>query len=290
MKKLSAMITFAASLILGGAVAGVGYKNLCEGIVPPNDLNIPVSLMTEGNLTETDFNEVLDVVEQYYTSVVSNKGATLEVRRLWQDGTVNASAMQYGSTWIINMYGGLARHPTITRDGFMLVACHEMGHHLGGAPKAGMWGWASNEGQADYYSSLKCLRFLLKDQDNFEWVETHTVDPFAMQRCQELYNTQEEENLCARISMAGKSVSFLFQALREEETAPEFNTPDPKVVNRTNNNHPQTQCRLDTYFGGSLCVHDVNSDLDDSDPTQGTCSRAHNNVDGVRPLCWYKPN
>lgn len=286
MKKLAAVFLFASALVVGGAIDGHPH-HLCEGFVPPNNLNIPVSLMTEGNVTETDFNDVLDEVEEFYAPIVEARGGNLDVRRYWSNGTVNASAQQWGSTYIINMYGGLARHPTITKDGFMLVACHEMGHHLGGAPKK--FGWASNEGQADYYSTLKCLRFLLADEDNFEWVETHEVDPFAMQKCQDLYNTQEEENLCARLSMAGMSTGLLFQALREEEQPPAFSTPDPNEVSRTDHNHPGTQCRVDTYFNGASCVHDVNSDLDDSNPLPGTCNRVNQDENGLRPLCWYKP-
>jgi hypothetical protein len=33
------------------------------------------------------------------------------------------------------MFGGLARHELVTDDGFMMVVCHETGHHLGGAPR-----------------------------------------------------------------------------------------------------------------------------------------------------------
>jgi len=33
----------------------------------------------------------------------------------------------------IHMFGGLARHPLMTEDAFLLVACHEFGHHYGGA-------------------------------------------------------------------------------------------------------------------------------------------------------------
>jgi hypothetical protein len=292
MMKSIAISLFTLSLLVGGAVVGHTHTHLCAGFVPPNDMKIPAHLASLGNVTEADFNDVLDDIEKYYTPVVANRQATLEVRRLWEDETVNASAMQWGSTYIINMYGGLARHPSITKDGFMLVACHEMGHHLGGAPKKGGWGgamWASNEGQADYYSTLKCLRFMLKDEDNAAWVANNPVDPFAVERCQQLYNTQEEENLCIRLSMAGMSTADLFKQLRNEETIPAFSTPDPAVVSSTFHNHPGTQCRLDTYFSGSICVHDLDSDVSDSDPLQGTCNLATQDVDGVRPLCWYKP-
>jgi len=78
----------------------------------------------------------------------------LVIDKHWEDGTVNAYASENGNNDVISMFGGLARHPAITPDAFYLVACHEIGHHLGGAPKKGNTQWASNEGQADSVNTL----------------------------------------------------------------------------------------------------------------------------------------
>ena len=81
---------------------------------------------------------------------------------------MNAFAKQGASTWEVHMYGGLARHQAVTADGFALVVCHELGHHLGGAPQKVDWfgrlRWASNEGQADYWGTAKCFRKLLEER------------------------------------------------------------------------------------------------------------------------------
>ena len=64
---------------------------------------------------------------------------------------------------------------TITVDGMALVACHEMGHHMGGAPKIDGWygsSWATNEGGADYYGTLKCARRFFAGDDNASIVKT----------------------------------------------------------------------------------------------------------------------
>jgi hypothetical protein len=240
--------------LVSGFVFSEHNHNLCAGFVPENDMKIPVHTGIlnddQGGVTEADFNDVLDDIETFYSVVVEDLGGSLTVNRLWTNETVNASAQRRDSSYIINMYGGLARHPQITKDGFMLVACHEMGHHPAGAPKISGWfnTWASNEGQSDYYSSLRCLRWMLEHQDNALWVEENTVDPYAMEKCQEVYSTQEEENLCARIAMAGQSVSFLFKDLRNLPEAPNFTTPDSSEVGQTNDRHPEPQCRMDTYF------------------------------------------
>ncbi|NQZ00648.1 MAG: hypothetical protein HRT45_08270 [Bdellovibrionales bacterium] len=294
MSKTSILLTFAAALIAGGFTFSAHNHELCEGFVPENDMKIStVGIHAEtSNVTEADFNDVLDDIEAYYTGVVADLGGSLTVNRLWTNETVNASAQRRGSTYIINMYGGLARHPAITIDGFMLVACHEMGHHLAGAPKVSGWfnTWASNEGQSDYYSSLRCLRWMLEDEDNAQWIEDNGVDAYAMEKCQEVYSTQEEENLCARIAMAGKSVTYLFKDLKDLPEDMNFNTPDPNEVGSTNDRHPDPQCRLDTYFQGALCFHDMDESLSDTDPTQGTCNRSEGAEIGIRPLCWFAPN
>src|SRR5690606_1616432 len=133
-----------------------------EGIVPENDLYIAADSksMLNSNLDEEKFNAVIDKVLAVYEPLVEAEGGELKVERNWTDGTVNAYAHRRGGTWNVAMFGGLARHETITEDGFALVVCHEIGHHIGGAPKKGGWfsTWATNEGQADYFATLKCLR------------------------------------------------------------------------------------------------------------------------------------
>lgn len=281
-----------AVMTLSAPVSGV--QHLCSGFLPENDMRIPIGAPIAGGLTESDFNAVLDKVEAYYRPIIQRKGGTLKVNRYWTDDTVNASANQMGSTWAINMYGGLARHPQITKDGFMLVACHEIGHHIGGAPKGAGWfgvSWATNEGGADYFATLRCMRFMHTAQENMDWVTQNAadIDPVAKLRCEEIYQTQDEENICIRSSMAGMSGTMLFYAMRQQEKPPMFNTPDPKIVGRMDDAHPATQCRLDTYYNGALCVNDLNVELSDTNPNVGTCTAANGQRDGLRPLCWFKP-
>jgi len=85
------------------------------------------------------------------------------------------------------------------------------------------------------------------------------------------------------------SVMNLFKELRNETTDFRFDTPDPAVVSRTADAHPATQCRLDTYFHGSLCTRPVDEDVSADNPVPGTCTRDAGYATGIRPLCWYKP-
>lgn len=299
MKRASKTIAgalFALAIGVGFSTADQG-KEVCRGFVPDNSMKIPVGwraprgVRAAGGLSEAQFHAVLDRIEKIFASDIAQAGGVLKVNRRWTDATVNASAQQFGTSWVLNMYGGLARHPEITTEGFALVACHELGHHIGGAPKIQSWfgtNWATNEGGADYYATLKCLRKFFAEDDNATIIANAKIDPVAQQKCAAQFTNEEDQLLCLRGSMAGDSVAGLFMDLRKEPTRPRFDTPDPKVVTRMDDAHPATQCRMDTYFSGAVCDVDVSVPVSQSDYREGSCVSGTHST-GTRPLCWFKP-
>ena len=262
--------------------------SLDEGFLPPNDMSIPVDSLQAKGITEKQFNDVMDQIQSLYGPVVAAHGGTLVIKRRWDNGMVNAYAERIGSDYIIHMYGGLARHEAVTQDGMALVACHELGHHIGGAPKK--WGndWASNEGQADYFANLKCLRRVFASPGAASFTRLAGEEDWARAACQKSYSQPVDRDICVRASMAGMSVTTLMRMRRNEAELPRFETPDPNVVSETIDLHPGTQCRLDTYVAGSLCARPVDEEVSESDPAPGTCTRSEERV-GLRPRCWYKP-
>lgn len=261
------------------------------GFFPENDWSIPESF--QGGLSEDQFNKVIDQYFALYAPRISELGGELKVSRGWKNSKVNASAQRFGSTYQVNMYGGLARHPEITEDGFALVLCHEIGHHIGGAPKIGglrgmIMKWASNEGQSDYFASLKCLREGMKGQDNQAHIAKLSIPAVVKTQCDNVYPNSDDSALCQRISMAGSSVSNLFAAMRKKEMA-KFETPSKEVARKTDDNHPHYQCRLDTYFQGALCDRPLDEALSQEDAVVGTCDIANGDKIGLRPVCWYNP-
>jgi hypothetical protein len=241
-------------------------------------------------MTKEMFLAAIGRVSSTYEKIVAEKGGKLIMNNRWDDATVNASAQQSGKNWTVNMYGGLARHPLVTEDGFMMVVCHELGHHIGGAPrKLGMGSaWASNEGQADYFAGLKCMRRVLENDDNVAVVSKMDIDAEAVTKCESIYKSEKEIAICERISMAGKSLAMLLGDLGGNSNV-KFTTPDTKKVTKTNDNHPEAQCRLDTYFQGTLCDKAISDDVDGKDALKGVCLKKDGYELGMRPLCWYKP-
>lgn len=287
----------AAFIISGALLSTLNVSTACDqhgltGIAEENNLWIPVGMGRGTDMTEERFNEIVDDVAEIYKPIIADMGANLVVVKKWEDGTVNAYAQQTGKSWKISMFGGLARHETITDDAFALVACHEIGHHIGGAPKKKSFffsSWASNEGQADYWGNMKCFRKYVANDDNIALMATKDIDPVAVEACQEAFSDEEEVAICKRASLAGLSLGNLFRALRKLKTPLKYDTPDQNVVTKTDDSHPAPQCRLDTYFHGALCDRGVDETVSQSDAEKGVCNRSQGDKAGIRPLCWYKP-
>ncbi len=279
------------------------------------DVRIPVfkGLLEEGStpvgISEEDFMLALSEIETVYTPVFQALGKEFTINKLWTNDKVNASAQQFGDNWIINIYGGLARHEHSTLDSFRIVVCHEIGHHLGGAPKVLSWwgSWASNEGQSDYFATFKCMnKLILEGQEaglkvaspdiyTYETEELALADKKCAERFAQEEGEEKEEiketafSACRRVVLGGLSLGRLLGSVKNAEQHISLHTPDETVVVETDHKHPKAQCRVDTYFAGSLCNLDFNLELSDTDAKVSTCNRAEGFDYGLRPLCWFKP-
>ena len=258
---------------------------LCEGFMPENDMQVSVGDKKANTMTEKRFNQIIDKVVKVYAPVIKKRGGKLVLKRKWKNKTVNASAQRILFWYVVNMYGGLARHEAVTDDAFALVVCHEVGHHIGGAPKISSSKWASNEGQADYFGTLKCFRRTFRDEDNVRIMANINIPDYVTEKCKAEFPEAGELALCQRAALAGKSLAKLLGGGRGGN----FNTPDGRVVDTTNDRPPAAQCRLDTYFQGALCDKDIFDELSSKDPIPGSCARVRGRSVGVRPLCWFKP-
>lgn len=276
---------FVAKTLTTSALA-LGITSAAQAtILPPNNLHLEDNLEMDSALTEADFNQVISFAESYYRPLAKQKGANLIIRRNWTNSTVNASAMRQGTTWYVDMYGGLARRPEITKDGFALVLCHELGHHLAGYPFVS--GWAANEGQSDYYGAQACLRTLWKNQNAQNQIARSTVDMAARTQCDRVWRSTTDQNLCYRIAMAGRSLAELLAYGARVS----FSTPDRNVVSRTYHNHPAAQCRLDTYMAGAICPTNFPmNQIPMSSSAAYSTSCGPQSTTGQRPRCWFSPN
>lgn len=262
----------------------------CIGFLPPNNLKIPVSQNKDG-LSESQYHKVIDKVERVYRKVAEDYGGELKIDRKWESPTVNAGTFrdEGGKHWHVNLYGGLPRHPTMTEDGFALVICHELGHHIGGFPKKIInrrTHWSSAEGQADYWATLKCLRRLFENDDNETLLQGVKIPQTLTKYCELSFGTRGHRDLCKRIGLAGVAVANLNASATN--STPSLDTPSQEVVSATYEKHPKPQCRLDTYFQGTICDDIWENWVSQTEEMKGTCHSGHGHTIGLRPSCWFK--
>lgn len=175
-------------------------------------------------IVKTQYDAALDQIQKKYDPIFQKAGYRLRIIRSWNDSTVNAQAWWTGSTCNVEMFGGLARYPGITTAAVRQVALHEIGHCLGGAPFYPGEDMSA-EGQADYYST--------------------SVG-------------------CPALGVACKASSLnLARSLASMSSEPKPWRPGPSLpaVSTTYFEHPEAQCRLQTYDAGI--------------------------VKGARPRCWF---
>jgi hypothetical protein len=313
---LAALVVFTSATF-----ANAHSEKRCD-FIPANTLRISEGLESTGGIDQAAFNRVIDKVSKVYAPVIKKKGGELIVKRLWsksdvfkgQNGDyVNAFALQEGKSWYVAMFGGLARHTVTNEDGFTLVMCHEVGHHVGGFPKIDSYDdedkWASNEGQADYFATMKCARQVWSADNNVAVVAKMTVPAIVKEKCSIQHKSSTEIALCERESMAGMNLGELLWSLSNGsksrvnaglaptgleniagKSKPDFKTPNTTQVSRTNDAHPEAQCRLDTYFNGSICGVAASEDFGETSASVGACAEEKGDKLGFRSRCWFKPS
>jgi hypothetical protein len=265
-------------------------------ILPPNQLHLEDGLI-KGGITQAQFLKTIDMVSKVYAPILKKFDGDLKIIGDWDDSTVNAFADRDGSNWNVYMFGGLARRVEVTVDGFALVICHELGHHVGGFPYVS--DWAADEGQSDYFATQACGRKIWMNDDAGNARAASTVHPVAKQKCDGRWQTVKDRNLCYRVAGAGLSLARLLGAL--EGVKPDFSKLDTSVVPETNHEHPAAQCRLDTYLAGGLCdvkfndnmIPGVSTTMSDRNREKEALSVSCSQFDKTkpfagRPKCWFK--
>lgn len=274
------------------------FQTAFASFMPPNDLHLQDNLRSHSGISERDFNDAMAEVREIFAPIVEAHGAKLNLVGNWNDSTVNAYAQQNGKTWNVNMFGGLARREEVTRDGFTLVICHELGHHLGGYPTYEGFNntWAASEGQSDYFATQACAKKLWRGQYEENKKAGKLALPAAKKMCDEHYSNEDDQNLCYRTAAGGQSLANLLAALGGSQL-PKPETPDKTVVKKTVTAHPKAQCRLDTYLRGSFCTVEFDYSVIPGKGMSGvkaeteaykySCSAAIA-AEATRPACWFK--
>ena len=193
---------------------------LARADFPPNSLSYPVGAPNAARTTKAQVDGAVKLVREAYANEMKSKiGCKLVITNAWNSSEVNAYASQGNGNCYVEFMGGFARHPKMTYGAVMDVLCHEVGHHLGGAPVYSDSRWASCEGQSDYFAQ-RCMKRILGSQE------------------------------------AMKAGLVLGEVLADfgNDPKPQYNTPDTRKARGIYCAHPAAQCRVDTYLAGIMNV------------------------------------
>lgn len=218
------------------------------------------SIPAQAEVERNQFESIVNEFQQFFTLKVKEKGYQFLIQADWNQFKKDASIKIPNKKVILTITGGMAREKLMSEDALRLILCHEMGHFFGGAPKINKGHWSSTEGQADYYSTSKCILNFIKNN--------------------QIKRVKEASLILAKIT-----------ALQTGEVISEdsFNKKDISVVTRTTALHSSAQCRLDTLIAGLNCQN--SSEFSDENPEIGACLSINDLAPPfkARPGCWYRP-
>lgn len=227
------------------------------------------------SISERNFNSIVNALKREFTNDFRSHGQQFLIEHNWQNNEENAFASQNGNQALIHMLGGYAR--AMNEDAFLMVGCHEIGHHLAGAPHYSGSNM-STEGQSDYFATSQCMRRMLRHQDNKTFIQRHGAHYSVRFDCNRAWGVDTADSyLCMRSIMAAMNLRLRkFPNQREM-----LNSKDYSVVGSTYERHPAPQCRFDTHRAGALCPMSEGSG-------RANClaGRVRENS-GARPRCWY---
>ncbi|MGE3609699.1 MAG: hypothetical protein AB7I27_08965 [Bacteriovoracaceae bacterium] len=192
-----------------------------------------------------------------------------------------------GKQALVSIRGTLTALDHMTKDAGMIIACHEIGHLIGGAPMNPVnefIGWTSREGQADYYVTTKCLRKLWQDDQPVALNKDELLSESLWNKCLTVYADKKEQYVCQRSLNA---IAALSKTTYYSNSIFDFDHLSSLEVEKTVDKYPDDQCRMEIMIAGAFC--NKSGRLSRLDPTQGTCAEENGDTVGVRPRCFYKP-
>jgi hypothetical protein len=240
------------------------------------------------NIDEKSFWELItfvsDIYKPVFAAVKTPEGESVSwwIEGFWYEKQANIFSKKekvppYNwNRWTIQVHGGLARHPFMTKDAFTLAICHEIGHLLGGAPLRDYL-TTSTEGQADYYATHVCARKVFGKMEKKRKLIRLGA---SLSQCDKFFDNTYEQNVCYRTLFASMALAEFIKVAATERRDTDININDNYAPKYTTQLHSTAQCRLDTFVAGHFC----DKIWDDK-----KIPLNRNSVCRNRPECWYVP-
>lgn len=180
---------------------------------------LPNSIGISKNLVDSEMKVMEQTVQRFESTMVRDfpSDHDLLIRLEPLNPRINAEVIKENGFVSIAVWGGMLSHPRMAPGTLLLLLCHEVGHFLGGPPLKSRNGWSSTEGQADYYSTVACMKNLgINESEFFE---------------------------------AATALTSIYAEVARQ-APPRLDRCDETIVERINYGYPSVQCRLDTLIAG----------------------------------------
>lgn len=205
----------------------------------------------------------LQITGASYTTMNGRTGFTNELNSsVGKPGAVKAHVQLFFSNHSFS--------ENYSREGFIWIACHELGHLVGGDPINGyLEGFSSQEGltiegQADYFASEACMGKWLdwieaNNLSKSSFTDARTQDPSIPEDCEKRFNNLKDIENCQTKLMAAAEG---FRLIGEKNF--KYTNIDDSKIDYMYTAHPKLECRGATAFSAIMGFE--------------------------RPSCWFYPD
>lgn len=243
--------------------------------LPENDIVVNTKFKS---VQTQEYLNTIRTFESYWGKFLSRHyNKTIKINKI-DENTVRAYATRdFSDNLEIYISKGMLSYQFMNPRLLNMILCHELGHYIGGAPKSFRGktkrrGWSSAEGQADYFSTSKCIPKMFND---------------GILTLMDIHSTKSCDTLiCHNMHKLSFDISVFYASLKTGSVNISKELRDSFVVRKTIYTHPRPQCRFDTLLSGAQCSFKYNESFDDSDAFIGSCMDDFVKVND-RPECWF---
>lgn len=232
---------------------------------------------TTSTVTAQSFTSIPRIILALHSKILKEQKVDAFIMTDWEKPFFSAWAHEEkDKRFSLNFWGGLARIPGMNDEAFALVACHELGHLVGGNPRMNITQFKkmSSEGQSDFFAAGICMKNYLRLKNKEKKLKVpRKISNMGFTLCRTSFSDEEDFLICLHTQ---KAIMAFMDLLQHQSAAPlnlDIITPDPHLVKETlYDSYPSPQCRVDTLLMGSLCsIEDY------------PCNRTKS----ARPGCWF---
>jgi hypothetical protein len=229
---------------------------------------------------------IFDVFRETYKGKFAAQNLTFEIT---EDSSTDfgAFAERIGNVARIRVHRGTRYHQRLNPNMYAMILCHELGHHLGGAPRFAN-SWAAVEGEADYYATLKCWRTVESSLPAFAMTDPVDSDGLEIQtKCTASYPQpalKAERISCQHALKTSLDLTRVLAGLSGFTAVGITASANSKTTVTTTfpfANEPL--CRWQTFRPGGLCSISAEVDVE---AANGACTTS-DSPDAARPHCWF---